>query len=41
MAAEGNMDSANQTYASFVSLMKWGTIASAIVGALVVVLIAS
>ncbi|WP_313809091.1 aa3-type cytochrome c oxidase subunit IV [Sphingobium sp.] len=34
------MKSATQTYASFVSLMKWGTIASAVVAALVVVLIA-
>lgn len=41
MAAEGNMDSANQTYAGFVSLMKWGTIASVAVGALVILLIAS
>ena len=41
MAAEGNMESATQTYAGFVSLMKWGTIASAVVGALVVLLIAS
>ncbi|WP_340265530.1 aa3-type cytochrome c oxidase subunit IV [Sphingobium mellinum] len=41
MAAEHNLDSAAQTYTSFVSLMKWGTIASAIVAALVVLLIAS
>ena len=40
MASEGNMKSATQTYAGFVSLMKWGTIASAAVAALVVVLIA-
>lgn len=41
MASEGNMESATQTYSGFVSVMKWGTIASAIVAALVVVLIAS
>ncbi|KKW91250.1 MULTISPECIES: aa3-type cytochrome c oxidase subunit IV [Sphingobium] len=40
MASEGNIESANQTYAGFLSLMKWGTIASALVAALVVVLIA-
>lgn len=41
MAAEQNLESATQTYTSFVFLMKWGTIASAIVAALVVLLIAS
>ncbi|WP_022683047.1 aa3-type cytochrome c oxidase subunit IV [Sphingobium bisphenolivorans] len=41
MASEGNMDSANQTYAGFVSLVKWGTIASVALAALVVLLIAS
>lgn len=41
MASEGNMKSATQTYEGFVSIMKWGTIASAVVAALVVVLIAS
>lgn len=41
MASEGNMDSANQTYAGFVSLVKWGTIASVVIAALVVLLIAS
>ncbi|WP_375196185.1 aa3-type cytochrome c oxidase subunit IV [Sphingobium sp.] len=35
------MKSATQTYEGFVSLMKWGTVACALVGALVVVLIAS
>ncbi|WP_176590170.1 aa3-type cytochrome c oxidase subunit IV [Sphingobium sp. EM0848] len=40
MSSEGNMESATQTYAGFVSVMKWGTIASAVVAALVVVLIA-
>ncbi len=33
------MDSANQTYSGFVALMKWGTIASVIVAAIVVLLI--
>ncbi|WP_327752099.1 aa3-type cytochrome c oxidase subunit IV [Sphingobium sp. SJ10-10] len=41
MALDGNLNSATQTYEGFVSLMKWGTIASAVVAALVVVLIAS
>ncbi|WP_031303797.1 aa3-type cytochrome c oxidase subunit IV [Sphingobium quisquiliarum] len=39
MASEGNMDSANQTYSGFVALMKWGTIASVVVAAIVVLLI--
>ena len=33
------MDSANQTYSGFVSLVKWGTIASVILTAIVVLLI--
>ena len=33
------MKAANETYASFVSLVKWGTIAALIVTAIVVVLI--
>lgn len=41
MASEGNMKSATQTYEGFVSIMKWGTVACAVVAALVVVLIAS
>lgn len=41
MASEGNMKSATETYAGFVSMVKWGTIACAIITALVVVLIAS
>ncbi|WP_242125065.1 aa3-type cytochrome c oxidase subunit IV [Sphingobium sp. Sx8-8] len=40
MASEGNIKSATETYEGFVSLMKWGTVACALVGALVVVLIA-
>ncbi|WP_062117959.1 MULTISPECIES: aa3-type cytochrome c oxidase subunit IV [Sphingobium] len=41
MASEGNMESANQTYAGFVSLVKWGTIASVVLAAIVVLLISS
>lgn len=40
MASEGNMESANQTYSGFVGLMKWGTIASVILTAIVILLIA-
>ncbi|WP_150294921.1 aa3-type cytochrome c oxidase subunit IV [Sphingobium estronivorans] len=40
MATEGNIENATHTYEGFVALMKWGTIACAVVGALVVVLIA-
>lgn len=41
MASESNMKSANQTYAGFTSVMKWGTVATIIVAALVVLLISS
>lgn len=41
MASEGNMESANQTYTGFVSLVKWGTIASVVLAAIVVLLISS
>lgn len=41
MASDGNMKSATQTYAGFVSVMKFGTIASIIVAAIVVLLITS
>ena len=41
MASNGNMKSANQTYHSFVGLMKWSTIASVAVAAVVVLLIAT
>ncbi|MCP1470607.1 hypothetical protein J3E64_002295 [Sphingobium sp. OAS761] len=41
MTSEGQMKSANQTYHSFVGLMKWGTIASVVVAAIVVLLISS
>lgn len=35
------MESANQTYTGFVSLVKWGTIASVVLAAIVVLLISS
>ncbi|MHA6768356.1 aa3-type cytochrome c oxidase subunit IV [Sphingobium ummariense] len=41
MASEDNMKSATQTYEGFVGLMKWGTIASVAVAALVVLLISN
>lgn len=40
MASDGNMKSATQTYTGFIAMMKWGTVASVIVAALVVLLIA-
>ncbi|MEV4934567.1 aa3-type cytochrome c oxidase subunit IV [Sphingobium sp. LMA1-1-1.1] len=40
MASDGNMKSATQTYEGFVALIKWGTIACALVAALVILLIA-
>ncbi|HAF42343.1 MAG TPA: aa3-type cytochrome c oxidase subunit IV [Sphingobium sp.] len=39
MSNEGHIQSANETYHGFVGLMKWGTIASVIVAAIVVLLI--
>ncbi|MEJ7925547.1 aa3-type cytochrome c oxidase subunit IV [Sphingobium sp. AN641] len=39
MAGDANMKSATQTYSGFVSVMKWGTIVSVAVAALVVLLI--
>ncbi|MEJ7933452.1 aa3-type cytochrome c oxidase subunit IV [Sphingobium sp. AN558] len=39
MATDGNMKSATQTYSSFVSVVKWGTIVSVALAALVVLLI--
>ncbi len=41
MAAKGDMVEAEKTYSGFVGLMKWGTIASVLVAALVVILISS
>ena len=40
MASDGNMKSATQTYSSFIAMMKWGTVATIAVAALVVLLIA-
>lgn len=39
--ASNDMKAANETYSGFVGLMKWGTIASVAVAALVVLLIAT
>ena len=39
MAEHNDMTQANSTYASFSVLMKWGTILSAIVAAIVVLII--
>lgn len=41
MASGNDMDSANETYGGFTSLIKWGTIGSFVVAAIVVILIAS
>ena len=41
MASEGNVERATQTYEGFVSFVKWGTIVSVILTAIVVVLISS
>ncbi len=40
MAAGNNMESANETYGGFTSLVKWGAIVVAIVTVVVVALIA-
>lgn len=39
MASDGNIKSATETYAGFIGVMKWGTIVSIAVAALVVLLI--
>ena len=41
MASNGQLKNEIKTYQGFLALMKWGTIASLAIGALVVVLIAS
>lgn len=41
MASDGNIKNAAQTYEGFVGLMKWGTIASVVVAAIVVLLIST
>ncbi|MBB6124709.1 aa3-type cytochrome c oxidase subunit IV [Sphingobium subterraneum] len=40
MAGQNDIKAAEQTYNGFIGMMKWGTIASLLVGALVVILIA-
>lgn len=39
MASDGNITAAEQTYAGFVGFVKWGTIVSVALAALVVLLI--
>lgn len=39
MAHEQDMTQANSTFSGFVTLMKWGTIASALVGFFVIMII--
>lgn len=41
MASEGNFKNAENTYSSFLGFMKWGTIVSVGLAALVVILIAT
>ncbi|WP_336959328.1 aa3-type cytochrome c oxidase subunit IV [Sphingobium aquiterrae] len=41
MASGNDMKSATETYAGFVGLMKWGTVACVAVAALVILLISS
>lgn len=41
MASQQNIKSAEKTYESFLNFMKWGTIVSVGLGALVVILISS
>ncbi|AUW57217.1 hypothetical protein C1T17_03040 [Sphingobium sp. SCG-1] len=41
MASEGNIKNAEQTYSSFLSFMKWGTIVSVGLAAVVVLLIST
>ena len=40
MASANDMKAANATYASFTTLLKWGAVATAIITAIVVALIA-
>lgn len=41
MASEGNIKTAEQTYSKFLNFMKWGTIVSIGLAAVVVLLIAT
>lgn len=40
MASGNDMKAANETYSGFIALVKWGTISTAVVTAIVVLLIA-
>ena len=40
MASGNDIKAAESTYSGFVSLLKWGSVASALVAALVIILIA-
>ncbi len=40
MASQNDMKMAEETYAGFIGLVKWGTILSAVVAAIVILLIA-
>lgn len=40
MAGETDITSAKETYSSFIGLMKWGTVATVAVAAIVVLIIA-
>lgn len=41
VAAQNNFDDAKQTYGGFVGLMKWGTILSFVIAAIVVLIIST
>jgi len=41
VAGQSDIKSATQTYSGFIAMMKWGTVATIAVAALVVLLIAS
>ncbi|MBK8373320.1 aa3-type cytochrome c oxidase subunit IV [Sphingorhabdus sp.] len=40
MAGQQDMRAANETYGGFLSLLKWGTVVTAVIAALVVLIIA-
>jgi hypothetical protein len=41
MTENGNLKAHNETYANVIAMLKWGTIACALVGALVITVIAT
>jgi len=41
MASDGDLKAHEQTYSGFTAMLKWGTVASAITGLIVVFLIAN